>query len=346
MKYSEVLTKRAATPVTPEDITAVKDSPEFNAALQQAFAKPEGALNEYASRVSPGEIMRIALGATAGGGLGWLASRLLHRKPKAWRTALYTLGGAGIGGFGTHWYINNAKDDEGKTIAEKDRFAAAKNDPRVDSIAKRIAEADRSKKDSGYDPDNPEAFTRFLPKSDTLGFYNDPNGWLTGAAGAGTGYVSTGFGYQLLQNYRHNRKYKLLNTLITNANRADAQGIQNIFVNNPGKRGNPPTTTSVSLSDHFINLGGKHKGRPYIQYNPDATPGKRFSLDFRGESFLQGELVNGVRKQKHFSRGAGVLGSIPGFLLSSYLGNSRRKAEYEAAEESRAQALKDLPLLQ
>lgn len=345
MKYSDVLTKKAATPVTSEEIAAVKNSPEFNEALQQAFAKPKGALNEYASRVSPGEIMRIALGATAGGGLGWLASRLLHRKPKAWRTALYTLGGAGIGGFGTHWYINNVKDDNGKTIADKDRLAAAKNDPRVESVAKRIAEAERNKKDSGYDPDNPEAFTRFVPGSDTLGFYNDTNGWLTGGAGAGTGYLTTGFGYQLIQNYRHNRKYKLLNTLITNANRADAQGVQSVFVNSPGKKGGQPTTQSVPLSEHFVNVGGKHKGRPYIQYNPDATPGKRFSLDFRGESFLQGELVNGVRKQKHFSRGAGVLGSIPGFLLSSYLGNSRRKAEYEAAEASRVQALEDLPLL-
>lgn len=121
MKYSEVLTKRADER---EDATK---SPQFQTAFND-FLSGDG--KTYLSRVSPGEIMRVALGAAGGGGLGWLMSRLLHKKPKALRTLLYTLGGATAGGFGTHWYINKPGEG-GLSIAQKLRREYAMTDPKV-----------------------------------------------------------------------------------------------------------------------------------------------------------------------------------------------------------------------
>lgn len=112
MKYTDVLTKKAADPV----VLTGDHAAAYSAAVDQV--KSEFDPSKAAPSVQ--EILRIALGASAGGGLGWLLSRLLHRKPKAWRTALYTLGGAAAGGFGTHWYLNR-KDDNGKSIADKAR---------------------------------------------------------------------------------------------------------------------------------------------------------------------------------------------------------------------------------
>ena len=124
MKYTEVLSKRAAGS---DEQTAVTQSPEFQSAFNN-FLKGDG--KSYMDKVSPGEIMRTALGATAGGGVGWLLSRFLHKKPKAWRTALYVLGGAAAGGYGTHWYLNNP-DASGSTIAQKLRREYALTDPAV-----------------------------------------------------------------------------------------------------------------------------------------------------------------------------------------------------------------------
>lgn len=121
MKYSDVLTKRADER---EDAT---NTPQFQTAFND-FLSGDG--KDYLSRVSPGEIMRVALGAAGGGGLGWLMSRLLHKKPKALRTLLYTLGGATAGGFGTHWYINRPGED-GLSIAQKLRREYAMTDPKV-----------------------------------------------------------------------------------------------------------------------------------------------------------------------------------------------------------------------
>lgn len=112
MNYTEVLTKKAADPIVLTGDHAAAD----NAAVDQV--KSEYDPSKAAPSVQ--EILRIALGASAGGGLGWLMSRFLHKKPKAWRTALYTLGGAVAGGLGTHWYINR-KDDNGKSFADKAR---------------------------------------------------------------------------------------------------------------------------------------------------------------------------------------------------------------------------------
>jgi hypothetical protein len=124
MKYTEVLSKRAAGS---EEQAAVTQSPEFQTAFNN-FLKGDG--KSYMDKVSPGEIMRTALGATAGGGIGWLLSRFLHKKPKAWRTALYVLGGAAAGGYGTHWYLNNP-DASGSTIAQRLRREYALTDPAV-----------------------------------------------------------------------------------------------------------------------------------------------------------------------------------------------------------------------
>lgn len=370
MKYCEVLTKRADTQVTvtPEDIVAAKASPEFQAAFDNAYST--GSLKGYASRISPGEIMRIALGATAGGGLGWLASRLLHKKPKAWRTALYTLGGAGIGGFGTHWYLNNVKDKDGLTGAQRSRRTDALNDSKVEAIAKRVAEGKKEQENSGYsDGNDPESsYTSFLPNgtpgADIIGFNNDANGWMTSLTGAGAGYFGTGFGYQQLRNRSNNRSFTLLNQLITAANNVDTGKATRVLL--PGgssfnfgdkirtrgwanfkhpieffTRVQKPSVALQTPSD-IIGAGGSHKGMPYIKYNADAPAGKRFSMDFNGTGYLQGELKNGVRRQKQFSRRAGVVGSIPSFFLASFLSNYRRKSEYEAGQQRIDNAIREL----
>lgn len=124
MKYMEVLSKRAAGR---DEQAAVTQSPEFQTAFNN-FLKGDG--KSYMDKVSPGEIMRTALGATAGGGIGWLLSRFLHKKPKAWRTALYVLGGAAAGGYGTHWYLNRP-DAAGSTISQRLRREYALTDPAV-----------------------------------------------------------------------------------------------------------------------------------------------------------------------------------------------------------------------
>lgn len=368
MKYSEVLTKKAETQVTSEDIVAAKSSPEFQAAFDKAYST--GSLKGYASRISPGEIMRIALGATAGGGLGWLASRLLHKKPKAWRTALYTLGGAGIGGYGTHWYLNNVKDKDGLTGAQRSRRTDALNDSKVEAIARRVAEGKKEQENSGYsDGNNPESnYTSYLPNgmpgADVIGFYNDANGWMTSLTGAGAGYIGTGFGYQQLRNMQNNRKYTLLNQLIAAANNVETGKANRVVL--PGGSsfdfGSKIRTLGWSNLKHpikfftrvqkpsvylttpteIVNAGGAYKGAPYIKYNADAPAGKRFTMSFDGIGNLQGELQNGVRRPKQFSRKAGAFGSIPGFLLASFLGNYRRKSDYKAGQERINKAMLEL----
>lgn len=362
MKYSEVLTKRAETQVTPEDIVAAKSSPEFQAAFDKAYST--GSLKDYASRVSPGEIMRIALGATAGGGLGWLASRLLHKKPKAWRTALYTLGGAGIGGFGTHWYLNNVKDSEGRTGAERSRRTDALNDSKVEDIARRIAEGKKDQENSGYNSNYTSYLPAGMPGADIIGFNNDANGWMTSLTGAGAGFFGTGFGYQQLRNMRNNRSYTLLNQLISAANNVDTGkgsrvmlpgGSSFAFGDKIKTRGwsnflhpvdfftkvkNP--SIALTTPTDIINAGGKHRGAPYIRHNAEAPAGQRYTMDFDGKGHLQGELQNGVRRQKQFSRRAGIVGSIPSFFLASFLSNYRRKAEYEAGQQRIDDAIREL----
>lgn len=135
MRYTEVLSKIA---VGSAEQAAVIQSPEFKTVFNK-FLKGDG--KSYMDNVSPGEIMRTALGATAGGGIGWLLSRLLHKKPKSWRTALYILGSAAAGGYGTHWYLNNP-DASGSTIAQRLRREYALTDP---AVQKRIKDIQQNK---------------------------------------------------------------------------------------------------------------------------------------------------------------------------------------------------------
>lgn len=136
MKYTDVLTKKAADPV----VLTGDHAAAYNTAVDQVKSEFDP------SKVAPSvqEILRIALGASAGGGLGWLLSRLLHKKPKAWRTALYTLGGAAAGGLGTHWYINR-KDDNGKSFADQAREDQhIRENQELQSFRKALAEHQRA----------------------------------------------------------------------------------------------------------------------------------------------------------------------------------------------------------
>lgn len=317
MRYTEVLTKKAD--VTDTDRRNAAKSDIFQNAFNNAYA-PGGILHNYATRVSPGEIMRIALGATAGGGLGWLASRLFHRKPKSLRTLLYMLGGATAGGLGTHWYMNKP-DKDGNTIADKARRDAAMADPSTQKLLTAVAEA-KNNTPSQPNLDDSQVARIF----DTIGWNYDTRGNTEGGVGAGIGYVGGGYGTQAFINWRQNRKIKALNTAINQANDLDLSGAV-------------PITNRQA--QQFIQANGatKRRGNQTVLFNADAPIGRRFTLNPDALADLNAPLITPKGRTKRFSIAGGIATAPVGFAVGQWIDNRRRTQETNRINASMDEAV-------
>ena len=74
---------------------------------------------------APQELLYHGLGAASGGVLGYLLSRTLHKKPSGLLRALYTIGGAGVGGIAPYYLLRAGKDSNGMTAADRLRLQNA-----------------------------------------------------------------------------------------------------------------------------------------------------------------------------------------------------------------------------
>lgn len=88
--------------------------------LNQVKGTKEG--QEALGRISPGEIGWGLAGAAGGGALGYLMSRLVHRKASARTKMLYTLLGALAGGGGSQYLLANMKGSNGFNGTKRDEM--------------------------------------------------------------------------------------------------------------------------------------------------------------------------------------------------------------------------------
>lgn len=96
-----------------------------NAALTDKRLANTGYGKAYMDVPAPQELLYHGLGAVGGGTLGYLLSRALHRKPSGLLRALYTIGGAGVGGIAPYYLLRAGKDPNGMTAAERLRLQNA-----------------------------------------------------------------------------------------------------------------------------------------------------------------------------------------------------------------------------
>ena len=79
----------------------------------------------YMEQMSPQEMLYHGVGAIGGGALGYMLSRMVHRKPSGLKRALYTLGGAAAGGLAPYYLLRASKDENGMTAADHTRLQNA-----------------------------------------------------------------------------------------------------------------------------------------------------------------------------------------------------------------------------
>lgn len=305
MKYSEVLTKIA---LDSADMNNVLSNPQVQTALSDYYEN--GAGQKYKNSVSPQEIMRIALGATAGGGAGWLLSRLLHKKPKAWRTALYTLGGATVGGLGTHWYINK-KDRFGHSIASKDRRDAMLASPEAQRMITTIHEAGKNIDDTNKNNGHSDAHF--------AGLNFDGQGLLAGGSGAAGSSILGGLVTRAVANGADSRKLTRTRNLMTALNNADMDKAFTLKGAKSQVESLPPL---------------RRNGAAPIVFDSKAPRGQRFSVPTEYSDALN------PKGRKLISLRGGLASTIPGFILANGWDSYRRHSAFDAAQAQQEEALR------
>lgn len=101
------MNKKAADPTYTDLLNQLKDTKEGQDAL---------------TRLSPGEIGWGVAGAAGGGALGYLLSRLVHRKASARTKLLYTMLGALAGGGGSQYLLAHMKGSDGFNGTKKEEM--------------------------------------------------------------------------------------------------------------------------------------------------------------------------------------------------------------------------------
>lgn len=150
----------------------------------------------YMEKMSPQEMLYHGVGAVGGGALGYMLSRMVHRKPSGLLRALYTLGGAAAGGVAPYYLLRAKKDDQGLTEADRMRLQDAwAHAPKSLQEARNQAE--------GLKP-NGEALTNEKPIQTRIADAIPGNIWWYGGAGAA---IDAGrFAKERLNIFEQNRK--------------------------------------------------------------------------------------------------------------------------------------------